>query len=64
MSLSYRSQFCDRNPLNGKVHRYEERIHFSRSKRLKLREVEKKFLDNQIGNMLDSLGIRDLEDKE
>ncbi|HKO64513.1 MAG TPA: hypothetical protein VJU13_04875 [Candidatus Nitrosocosmicus sp.] len=38
-TLSYLYRFYDLNTIDGKVHRKEERIHFSPSKRLKLREV-------------------------
>lgn len=62
--LSHLYQFYNRNTIDGKVLRYEERLHFSPSKRLRLREVEKKLLNNQIANFLNSMRIRDLEEKE
>ncbi len=61
MYLSYLYQFYDRNTVNGKVHRIEERIHFSPSERLRVRELDKRFINKKIDDILDRLGIQDVE---
>jgi hypothetical protein len=60
--LSHLYQFYNKTTINGRVTRFEDKKTFPPNQRPTVRDMEKAFLNKQIDNVLDRIGIKDLDD--